>query len=527
MRRFAAFLSIWLMTVATAWPQSRSQSKPQAKPQQSDFPQHEAPPPPEPYNQLDSSETLFYVLAAINAAGYDEQADSSTNNPLRARVRETLAQRNLQSLAPLRRFVRDHKPRNASAELSQYISFALWSKGPPDFTPANPDLPQPFDADALYEFPPVLAAFYQEANLASLWRQAQPDYDRAIAKYTEPVALAVQQVNAYLRNVNTGVRRGRFQILIDLMGAPNQVQTRNYIDDYFIVVTPAVEQPIFDIRHAYLRYMVDPLGARFTDDLKKKSRLGAYALESPILAEQYRDDFVRLSTECFIKAVESRIDHQPAFADQAAREGFVLAPAFAELLGLYERQEVAMRLYFPDMVAQIDVKKEQQRIAKIDFLKERPVKTYRVTSEVKPPELTGAAKTLDDAEQLFLDREKAPGNASRAKELYLKVLQETEVKPMHAKAYYGLARIALLDRDPETADRFFRKILELEPEPATRAWALVYIGKLADSQGENDPAQENYRAALAVQGISDLARQEAQKGLTGAFARNPKSKEQE
>jgi tetratricopeptide (TPR) repeat protein len=515
LRRFAHFLSIWLLTAAIASPQSQR------------FPQREAPPPPEPYNQLDSSETLFYVLAAINAAGYDEQADSSTNSPLRARVREYLAKQNLQSLAPLRRFVRDHKPRNAAAELSQYISFALVNQGKPDFTPANPNLPQPVDADTLYDFPPVLAAFYQEAKLGILWQQAKPDYDRAIAQISEPVIFAVQQVNAYLRFVNTGVRRGRFQILVDLLGAPNQVQFRNYIDDYFIVVTPAVEQPIFDIRHAYLRYQADPLGSRFAEDLLKKARLGERALQSPLLGEQFRVDFVRLATECFIKAVESRLDRQSALAEQAAREGFVLAPAFAELLQQYERQEVAMRLYFPDMVSQIDVKKEQQRIARIDFLQERPMRSYRVTSEVKPPELTGAAKTLDDAELLFLDREKAAGNAAKAKELYLKAMQETEQKPMHAKAYYGLARIALLDRDPETADRFFRKILDLEPDPATQAWALVYIGKLDDSQGEKEPAQESYKAALAVQGISDLARQEAQRGLTGAFARNPKSKEQE
>jgi hypothetical protein len=520
LRRFAHFLLIWLLTAAVASPQKR--------PARSDTPPpREAPPPPEPYNQLDSSETLFYVLAAINAAGYDEQADSSTNSPLRARVREYLAKQNLQSLAPLRRYIRDHKPRNPGAELGQYISFALVNKGKPDFTPANPDLPQPLDADTLYDFPPVLAAFYQEAKLGVLWQQAQPDYERALAQIHDPVVVAVQQVNAYLRTVSTGVRRGRFQILVDLMGAPNQVQFRNYIDDYFIVVTPAVEQPIFDIRHAYLRYQVDPLGARFGDDLQKKAKVGERAYESPLLGEQFRIDFVRLATECFIKAVESRLDRQSALADQAAREGFVLAPAFAELLQQYERQEVAMRLYFPDMVNMIDVKKEQQRIARIDFLKERPVRTYRVTSEVKAPELTGAAKTLDNAEQLFLDREKSAGNAAKAKELFLKAMQETDQLPMHARAYYGLARIALLDRDPATADRFFRKILELEPDPATKAWALVYIGKLADTQGEKDPAQESYKAALAVQGISDLARQEAQRGLTGAFARNPKSKEQE
>jgi tetratricopeptide (TPR) repeat protein len=293
------------------------------------------------------------------------------------------------------------------------------------------------------------------------------------------------------------------------------------------VVTPAVEQPIFDIRHAYLRYQVDPLGSRFAEGLQKKARLGEGALQSPLLGEQFRIDFVRLATECFIKAVESRLDRQSALAEQAAREGFVLAPAFAELLQQYERQEVAMRLYFPDMVNLIDVKKEQQRIARIDFLKERTVRTYRVTSEVKEPELTGAAKTLDEAEQLFLDRQKSAGNASKAKELFLRSMQETDQKPMQAKAYYGLARIALLDQDPATADRFFHKILELEPDPATKAWALVYIGKLSDSQGEKESAQESYKAALAVQGISDLARQEAQRGLTGAFARNPKSKEQE
>ena len=50
--------------------------------------------------------------------------------------------------------------------------------------------------------------------------------------------------------------------------------------------------------------------------------------------------------------------------------------------------------------------------------------------------MTGAAKTLDDAELLFLDREKSAGNAAKAKELFLKVLQETQEQPMHAKSDY-------------------------------------------------------------------------------------------
>ena len=94
-----------------------------------------------------------------------------------------------------------------------------------------------------------------------------------------------------------------------------------------------------------------------------------------------------------------------------------------------------MRLYFPDLVSAIDVKKEQPRIARIDFLKERTVRTYRVTSEVKTPELIGSAKTLDDAEQLFLDREKSAGNVSKAKELFLKAIKDWGDFVRIAKAY--------------------------------------------------------------------------------------------
>ena len=148
-----------------------------------------------------------------------------------------------------------------------------------------PNLPQPADADALYEFPPVLAAFYKEAKLGVLWQQAQPDYDRAIAQFHEPVVFAVQQVNAYLRHVDTGVRRGRFQILVDLMGAPNQVQFRNYIDDYFVVVTPAVELPIFDIRHAYLRYRWIRWARGSPKTSRKKPAWASTLCDSPLLAE--------------------------------------------------------------------------------------------------------------------------------------------------------------------------------------------------------------------------------------------------
>src|SRR5205085_10904176 len=103
-----------------------------------------------------------------------------------------------------------------------------------------------------------------------------------------------------------------------------------------------------------------------------------------------------------------------------------------------------------------------------------------------PPEpaaapLTGAAKTLDDAEKLYGGKE-----YDKAKALYLAALEQTDQKPMHATAYYGLARIAALQKDPETSERLFQRTLELDPEPQMKAWTLVYLGQLELAAGERD-----------------------------------------
>jgi tetratricopeptide (TPR) repeat protein len=173
-----------------------------------------------------------------------------------------------------------------------------------------------------------------------------------------------------------------------------------------------------------------------------------------------------------------------------------------------------MRLYFPELIAGIDLRREEKRLDHIDFVSERPSKKFKVVTTVKPPELTGAAKTLDEAETAYRARELA-----RAKEIFLRVLKQTPDKPIHAKAYYGLARIAVLERDPELGDRLFRKVLELDPDAETKSWSLLYLGRLADSQGDREQAQQHYKAALAVQGAPDSVRQSAEKGLKEAFTK--------
>jgi tetratricopeptide (TPR) repeat protein len=463
-------------------------------------------------NQLDSNEALFTVLAAINAAGYDAEIDSLSNSPERKRVREYLATQKLDCLSELKRFVRDHKQKDPSADLSQYISYALAVSWPPLFEPRYVNNLMPPDAAQLDGLTPLLIAFYREAHIGDLWKRVQPVFDDVIEQYQAPVSRAVLLANAYARNPTSGYLGHRFQVYIDLLGAPNQVQTRSYADDNFVVVTPSKELRTLDIRHAYLHYLIDPIGLKFSKQLMEKAPLGDYALGSPLLADHFKTDFVLLATECFIKAIESRMDKKPDVPLEAAKQGYVLTPAFAEILAdVYEKQDVVLRLCFPDLIEHLDFRREEKRLENFQFATEATGRTIHVTAE-KPPPLTGAELTLDKAEAKYKERD-----LKSAKELYLSVLTETTVKPLHAKAYYGLARIAILQKDPEVGDRLFRKVLEMEPDAYTKSWSLLYLARLADFQGDRDQAEEHYKAALAVEGAPDSVRKAAEKGLKEAF----------
>jgi tetratricopeptide (TPR) repeat protein len=466
--------------------------------------------------QLDTNPTLFALLAAANAGGYDAGIDSPTNSPLRQLVRDRLAKQKLTSIVPLRALLRDVRPKDPAVELNRYIEFSILSAGPPDFKPTRSDLPRPADLAGLDELPALLAEFYKEAHLDDLWRELQPQYDDLIGEFGPVVRRALLEANGYLRNDTSGYLGYRFLVWLEPLGAPNQVQAFNYMDDYNIVVTSYAAVPSDDVRHAYLHYLLEPIAIKYSAEIQTKAALFNYAQNAPLVAEAYtRDQFVALAAECFIKAVESRIAHKPALVDQALREGYILTPAFAEQLVAYENQDATMRVFFPDMVEKIDVKREQKRLAGVQFVTERAQRTVRIAvpAPAPPPPLTGAAKTLDDAEHLFSDRKAAP-----AKELFLRSLQETDLNPMHAKAYYGLARVALLENDPDTAERLFHKVLELDPDPGTKSWSLLYLGRLSDNmQGGREQAQEFYKAVLAVAGVPEQVRKAAEQGLNQAF----------
>jgi tetratricopeptide (TPR) repeat protein len=467
-------------------------------------------------NQLDGNPALFSVMAALQAAGF---APNGSVSPVGLAVQNHVAARNLQVVSELTNFVATHRKPTLAADLAQYVSFALSVSDPPEFKSKFQSGEVPPDVVALEGFDKLMVRFYKDAGLEDIWLKVQPALNETLARYQEPVSRTIFEATGYLRNPTSGYMGRHFQVYLELLGRPGQVQTRSYGDEYYIVLTPAPEPQTDEIRHAYLHYLMDPLAIKFSEQVNKKRSLEDYALGAPILDEFYKADFLLLTVESLIKAIESRLLHGPlekkqALVQQALEEGFVLTPYFAEALPAYEKQEVAMRLYFPDMISAIDLKKESSRLEKVKFATVRPERKMAesVSLPAPAPVLSPAAKSLETAEQLYSERK-----LEKAGEAYRQVLQQTEDKPLHARTYYGLARIAALQRDPELAEKLFRKTLELTPDSQTRAWAEVYLGRLADASGEREQAVQHYQAALAIKEASSGAKQAAEQGLKNKF----------
>ncbi|MBV9499079.1 MAG: tetratricopeptide repeat protein [Acidobacteriaceae bacterium] len=460
-------------------------------------------------NQFSVSLTLFSALAAINAAGYDAGIDSPLNQDykIRTQVRDELAKRSIGCLPELRTFYRQHKKASDAADLGQYISFALIAGDAPAF--ALPAGEVPPDVEPLRGFSELLARFYKEANLQDLWRRSQAAYSTAMLHYQDPVISTLFETNGYLRNPSGYLGR-RFQIYLDLLGAPDQVQVRSYRDDYFVVITPTNMPVMDDIRDAYLAYVLDPLTFKYTEIIKQKKPLEKFAQEAPALDVAYKDDFSLLVTKCLIKAIDSRLMHasateKQAFVKEAVREGFILTAAFAELLPAYEKQPDAFRIYYPDLIAAVDVHKEQKRLKDVQFAQSVP---QRVIAPPAPRQVDPAEASLESAEGLY-----EQADYDNAQKTFKKVLEQTSDKGMQGLAYYGLARIAVRQNKKDEAVQFFERTANANPNPAVTAWAHVYLGRLAVAAGDPDKANAQFKLALAINGASVMAREAAEKGL--------------
>src|SRR5664279_1401231 len=92
-----------------------------------------------PQVSLETSETLFTVLTAINTCGYDQELN--TSDPLRMQIRAEVAKAVANTagaqdvITPMCAYYRQRQTNDTSRDLSQYVSLALYLEEPPTFSP--------------------------------------------------------------------------------------------------------------------------------------------------------------------------------------------------------------------------------------------------------------------------------------------------------------------------------------------------------------------------------------------------------
>jgi tetratricopeptide (TPR) repeat protein len=191
-----------------------------------------------------------------------------------------------------------------------------------------------------------------------------------------------------------------------------------------------------------------------------------------------------------------------------------MTPYFYEHLPAFEKQEQAMRFYADEMINAIDLTAETARLSTVKF-DAAPLQRAAKKVEVAAPQpvLSPAGQTLQKAESLFTARNEAPGNLQDAKNLFIKALEQKGDDAEHAQAWYGMARIAMVERKGSTALQLFEKTLESSPDDFVRGWSDVQLGGIYRSQQDFAKATQYFKDALAVSGASDKAKETAQSEL--------------
>ena len=189
---------------------------------------------------LDSSETLFTVLTAMNMCGYDQ--DLAMSDPIRGEVRAEVAQR-MEADAVVResadafcQYFQQHRNAEDSKTLAQFVSLALFLGSPPAFAPRVKEAELPPDVRPLAGVVPLLQPFYQNAQLHESWQKHREGYARLTASYHEPVSKMLFDTEIYLKLPSAGFLGRGFTVLVDPMGAPSQTNARIYSTDYFVVL---------------------------------------------------------------------------------------------------------------------------------------------------------------------------------------------------------------------------------------------------------------------------------------------------
>jgi len=415
-------------------------------------------------------------------------------------------------------FYKDHTPADANRNHSQYISLALYLSEPPKFETITRESELPPDAAFVLGFVPLLQRFYQAADLRSVWRSHNKDYEARIDRYSERIAKMRFDTDIYLKLASAGYLGRNYTIYVEPMEAPGQVNSRNYGPDYFLIVSPTADGalPMREMRHTYLHFILDPLALKRANTMKRLEPL-LDSVQSAPLDESFKYDISLLVTESLIQAIEARTipggkkadPERHAAMEKAMKQGYILTRYFYDGLQGFELQATGLNDAYGDLLHDINVDSEKHRAKDTVFAREGD---HEVVGKKNPRPFE---KTLDIAEGRL-----AAGDVAAAKRYAEDALAQNTGDPAHAA--FILARCAILGGDSDTARKYFKQTIEIATDARMVAWSHIYLGRILDMQDQRDEALTHYRAALAAGDPRAETKTAAERGLEQPYQPTPR-----
>ncbi|PYX38454.1 MAG: hypothetical protein DMG81_11660 [Acidobacteria bacterium] len=464
-----------------------------------------------PKVSLDTSETLFTILASMNACGYD--AELNLSDPIRKQIRGELGRAAhdsddaLETTNVMCQYYHEHVRPDPSRDLAQYISLALYLGDPPNFLPKVKEAELPPDAANVVPFAKLAAAFYERAGLHAIWQKHREAYARLADRYHEPLSKTLFDTEIYLKLPSAGYLGRGFTVYLEPMGAPGQVNARNYGNEYYVVISPAGSELKMDqIRHTYLHYLLDPLSLKYPASIKRLDPLLESVKRAP-MEEAFKIDTSLLVTECLVRAVEIRAQGNSKTpealrsdaVEKSMEQGYILTRYFYDSLIQFEKNPEGIRNAYIDLLSNVDLKKEEKRAAEIQF------------ASNASPEVLRFSRPKDQHLLLLAEKRMSGGDLKTAQDLAEQALRNGQEDP--GRALFVLAQIAAANKDMAGATGYFERALKVAQEPKVIAWSHIYLGRIFDLQEQRENALNQYHAALSTGGTLPEVKAAAERGL--------------
>ncbi len=469
---------------------------------------------------LDTSETLFAVLTAMNTCGYNVDLNISDAQRLNIRAEVEKNLRNSEdaqtSMTTMCEWYLAHRGKDPAHDLSQYVSLALYLQGPPHFLPRVKEDEMPPDAAPLAPFGALLEQFYEKAQLHTIWERHRANYAALMERYHVPLSKMVFDTDIYLRLQSGGYLGRSFTIYLDFMGNPTEANARNYGSDYYVVLFPSPDPTSVDplkmpqIRHTYLHYLLDPMAEKHFSAIKRLDPLLQSVKRAP-LEDSFKSDISLLVTECLVRAIEIRTTgtKQTAEAmrlqavDDAVKQGYILTKYFYTSLLAFEKDPAGLRSAYSEMLDNIDVRAQQKAANDLQF------------ARVSAPELVQLSRMEDRRMLVTAEKRLAANDPKGAQDLAQQALDRKIGD--QGRALFILAQVAVANKNREGALENFQKAIQATKDPKVVAWSHVYLGRILDMKEDREAAMNEYRAALTVGAELPEVKAAAERGLQQAY----------